>query len=238
MTGAAPWAEKPVAGDLVAERLAAVTERIAGAQRSPGAVKVVAVTKGFGTEAVLAAVAAGIWDVGENYAQELLAKAAGAPAGVRWHFLGELQRNKVARLGPHVALWQGLGRREEANALARHAPGASVLVEVRLGAARGRPGADAGDVDALAGYASDAGLDVRGLMAVAPLGSGPDEARQCFREVARLGRSLGLTELSMGMSSDYELAVSEGATMVRLGRALFGERPRPGSPRPGSAGLR
>jgi len=238
LTGAPLKAGAPLVAELVAERLADVSERISRANPGPGAVKIVAVTKGFGAEAVRAAVGAGIEDIGENYAQELLSKVAGAPRAARWHFLGELQRNKIPRLVPYVTLWHSLSRREEVVALAKRAPGASVLVEVRLEATPGRLGTDAGEVGGLVAYAAAAGLDVRGLMAVAPNRAGPPEARRCFREVAGLGRSLGLRELSMGMSSDFEVAVSEGATMVRLGRVLFGDRPKPGSPRQGSAGLR
>ena len=98
--------------EMVAERLAMVRDRIASAGAAPGSVTVVAVTKGFGSEAVAAQPSrAGLIDIGENYAQEMLRKVEGAPPGVRWHFLGELQRNKLARLAPHVYLWHGLDTR-------------------------------------------------------------------------------------------------------------------------------
>ena len=121
--------------DVVAERFAQVRDRIASAGVSPSSVRVVAVTKGFGSEAVEAAVGAGLLDLGENYAQELLSKASTAPSGVRWHFLGGLQSNKLARLAPHVHLWQGLDSVEGALALARRRPAAAVLVQVRATAA-------------------------------------------------------------------------------------------------------
>lgn len=207
----------------VAERLAQVRERIEEL-RAPGApVRVVAVTKGFGVEAVVAAAAAGLEDIGENYAQEMLGKLAGAPPGLRWHFLGQLQTNKLARLAPHVELWHGLDREAEAVALARCRPGAAVLVEVRADVP-GRPGAGPADVWRVVSAARAAGLDVRGLMTVAPQAS-EREVSQHFRAVASLAHELGLEELSMGMSDDYELAVAAGATIVRLGRALFGPRP-------------
>ncbi len=94
--------------EIVAERLALVRDRIGGAGAAPESVTIVAVTKGFGPEAVAASVRAGLYDIGENYAQEMLRKLDSAPPGVRWHFLGELQRNKLARLAPHVYLWHGL----------------------------------------------------------------------------------------------------------------------------------
>jgi pyridoxal phosphate enzyme (YggS family) len=212
--------------DVVAERLDQVRARIARAGAAPGRVRIVAVTKGFGPAAVEAAVGAGVVDLGENYANELLEKAQSAPTAVRWHFLGELQRNKLARLAPHVHLWHGLADEAQAQALADRRPAAAVLVQVKLNGEERRHGADPSRVPALVGHAAAAGLDVRGLMTVGPRAGGRDHIRSCFRRVAGLARELGLAELSMGMSGDFELAVEEGATIVRLGRALFGERPR------------
>jgi uncharacterized pyridoxal phosphate-containing UPF0001 family protein len=215
---------------LFAERLDEVRQRIARAGGAPGQVTIVAVTKGFGSQAVRAAVAGGITDIGENYAQELLSKASEAPAGVRWHFLGALQRNKLTRLASYVQLWHGLDAEDQARALARRCPGAAVLVQVRQppGGPLPRRGVDSSHVPAVVEAARSAGLDVRGLMALGPLGAGPSEVRGGFREVARLARRLGLRELSMGMSADFELAVAEGATIVRLGQVLFGPRGSPG----------
>lgn len=227
-----------VAPAVVAERLAAVRERMARAGAAPQTVTVVAVTKGFGPEAVVAATAAGLWDLGENYAQELLEKSAGAPAGTRWHFLGEVQRNKLARLAGRVHLWQGVDSAERALALAHRVPAAPVLVEVKVAPGEGRHGVPAAEVPALVETAAGAGLDVRGLMAIGPRGGAAGGARECFRAVAELARRLGLPEVSMGMSNDYEIAVAEGATMVRLGRALFGPRPSLHSPGAGTVKLR
>jgi PLP dependent protein len=211
--------------EVVSERLADVRDRISEAGGHPGLVRVVAVTKGFGADAVTAAVEAGLFDIGENYAQELLSKLGAAPHSVRWHFLGELQRNKLSRLAPHVFLWQGLDSMAEAEALAFRCPGAAVLVEVKLGGGDRRHGVSLAEAPDLVSRAGAAGLDVQGLMTVAPPRAGRDEVRQGFRAVARLARSLGLRELSMGMSGDFELAAAEGATIVRLGRVLFGPRP-------------
>ena len=222
---------------LVAERLALVRERIAGAGAAPGSVTIVAVTKGFGLEAVAAAVRAGVRDIGENYAQEMLGKLDAAPSGVRWHFLGELQRNKLARLAPHVHLWHGLDTEAGADALAKRCPGAAVLVEVKLADNGHRHGVPLAQVPALVSHATDVGLEVKGLMAVGVAQAAPIEVGAGFRGVAALASSLGLSELSMGMSSDFELAVAEGATIVRLGRALFGPRPRADVPRAGVTGL-
>jgi PLP dependent protein len=222
---------------VVAERLALVRERIAKAGAAPGSVTVVAVTKGFGPDAVAAAVKAGVLDIGENYAQEMLRKLGSAPAGVRWHFLGELQRNKLARLAPHVYLWHGLDTTVGADALAKRRPRAAVLVEVKLAGNGHRHGVATEEAPALVSYATDVGLDVRGLMAVAPPRATHEEVKAGFGRVGELARSLGLRQLSMGMSADFELAVAEGATIVRLGRALFGRRPTADVPCAGVAGL-
>jgi uncharacterized pyridoxal phosphate-containing UPF0001 family protein len=221
------------ANDGVAERLHSVRLRIEQAGGDPSAVRVVAVTKGFGPEAVVAALAAGLPDIGENYANELVAKAAlmegdrSLPQPVRWHFLGAIQRNKVARLAPVVGVWQSVSRVEEGARIARFAPGATVLVEVETTGLSGRNGCSPDDVRALVPRLRDAGLDVRGLMTVA--GPGPDATDLAFETVRSLADELGLEERSMGMTDDLEAAVRAGTTMVRIGRALFGERPVKGS---------
>ena len=208
---------------VVAERLEGVRARVASASGGRQ-VRIVAVTKGFGADAVVTAVACGVSDLGENYAQELLAKAPKAPGGVQWHFLGAIQTNKVARLAPVVAAWHALDRRAAVDALARHRPGAEVFVEVNVTGDPAKHGVHPAATPKLVDYSRDRGLDVRGLMAV---GAYADKAgsRAAFARLAGLARKLGLAELSMGMSDDFEEAVAEGATTVRLGRALFGPRP-------------
>ena len=207
----------------VTEAAAAVRARIAGTGRDPEGVRVVAVTKGFGADAVRAAVDAGLVDVGENQAQQLLAKVGdGVPESVRWHFLGPVQRNKVRKLAAHVALWHGIDRPAAGAEVARHQPGASVLVQVNLSGDDRRPGCDWHEAASLVARLREDGLDVRGLMGVASRGDG---AREQFRRLAALRDELGLEELSMGMSGDLEVAVEEGATIVRVGSALFGPRP-------------
>jgi hypothetical protein len=217
------------ASDAVAERLHSVRLRIEQAGGDPSAIRVVAVTKGFGPEAILAARDAGLYDIGENYANELVAKAAevgddpSASSPVRWHFLGAIQRNKVARLAPVVGVWQSLSRVEEGERIARFAPGAAVLVEVDTTGLSRRNGCPPDGVRALVPRLRDAGLDVRGLMTVA--GPSPESASAAFATVRSLADELDLEERSMGMTDDLEAAVGAGTTMVRIGRALFGERP-------------
>ncbi len=204
------------------ERVEELRARIESAGRAADEVAIVAVTKGFGPQVVQAAAEAGLRDCGENYAQELAAKAAlPASAQVRWHFLGPIQRNKVAGLAERVALWQGLDRQAAAAEVARRAPGAAVLVQVNLSGHPRRPGCGWDDAPALVEAGMGLGLDVRGLMGVA----GGEGQRLQFRRLSALASRLGLTELSMGMSGDFEVAVQEGSTMVRIGTALFGARP-------------
>ena len=207
----------------VAARAAEVRRRI-DAVAEGRSVRVVAVTKGFGADAVEAAVAAGLTSVGENYAQELVAKAAAGAGGaaVKWHFIGAVQRNKVARMAPFVSVWQTVDRASVADAIGRHSPGATALVQVNLTGAPQRAGCAWDDVDAVVGAARDAGLTVVGLMGIGP--EGPPQPA-LFRRLARTVADLGLAECSMGMSGDYEIAVAEGSTMVRLGTVLFGPRP-------------
>ncbi|MHB8465250.1 MAG: YggS family pyridoxal phosphate-dependent enzyme [Acidimicrobiales bacterium] len=210
---------------VVAHRLDELRARIARASGGR-AVEIVAVTKGFDASAVDAAVAAGLTSIGENYAQELLAKVAAIAGGPvpRWHFIGALQRNKVAALSPHVALWQTVDRAALADAIARHAPGAEVLVQVNLTGDRRRAGCEWSDAADLVAETRRSGLDVRGLMGVGPDGP-PELSRPAFAALADLAGRLELAELSMGMTSDLDVAVAEGATMVRVGTALFGPRP-------------
>ena len=210
----------------VTAAVAAVRRRIAAAGGTD-AVRLVAVTKGFGGDAVEAAVRAGVTDIGESYAQELVGKAAAVTADdVRWHFIGRLQRNKVRTVAPLVHLWHTIDRASLADEIARRAPGAQVLLQVNV---TGRPqqgGCPPREAPALVGRMRRDGLDVVGLMAIGAAGP-PEGARAGFRQLRRLADDLGVPERSMGMSGDLEVAVEEGATIVRVGRALFGDRPRP-----------
>jgi hypothetical protein len=196
-------------------------------------VRVIGVTKGFGPDAVRAAVDAGLTDLGENYAGELVAKAAAteAEAGagavdssdVGWHFLGAVQRNKVAQLAPLVGVWQSVARVAEGERIARFAPQARVLVQVETTGLPGRNGCAPAATGAVVAQLADLGLRVEGLMTVAAPGEGA--AKEAFETLGRLADGLGLEERSMGMSDDLEAAVAAGSTMVRIGRALFGPRP-------------
>ncbi|MBW3580268.1 MAG: YggS family pyridoxal phosphate-dependent enzyme [Actinobacteria bacterium] len=209
---------------IVSEAVERVRDRIATAGGDPSAVRLVAVTKGFGPGAVAAAVAAGVVDVGESYASELVGKANSAPPGVRWHFVGRLQSNKVKPVASLVELWQSVDRPSLVRRLGERVPGARVLVQVNASGEVTKGGCRPADARDLVAHADDAGLDVRGLMTIGATGD-PEDARPGFRLVRELADRLGLPERSMGMSGDLEVAVQEGSTMVRVGRALFGPRP-------------
>jgi pyridoxal phosphate enzyme (YggS family) len=208
----------------VESRVAAVRQMVTSVGGDPDTLRIVAVTKGFGPDAVRAAVAAGLCDVGENYAQELLAKAPAVPAHARWHFLGPVQRNKVKGLAPLVRTWHAIDRPAAAEAVAAAEPGAEVLVQVNLTGSTGRAGCRPDDVEDVVAFGQKLPLDVSGLMTIGPPGD-LDGSRNCFRWLAAKARQLGLRELSMGMSDDFEVAVEEGATTLRLGRVIFGPRP-------------
>jgi PLP dependent protein len=225
-----------VAFDLAA-RVAEVRERIRAAAPDPDRVTLVAVTKGFGAAVVRDALAAGLADIGESYVQELVAKAdelaaepGRAGAGPRWHAIGRLQRNKVRKAAPHVALWHSVDRLALGAEIARFAPGAAVLVQVNVAGEATKGGCEPAEVPALVAGLVERGLDVRGIMAMAPAGP-PEGARPVFNAARELRDRLGLPEASMGMTDDYEVALSEGATIVRVGRGLFGPRPLEGGAR-------
>ena len=208
----------------VTANLGVVRERIASAGRDPHELVVVAVCKGFGPEAPAAAAAAGLCDVGENYAGELVAHhdaLGGAP--LTWHFLGALQRNKLPRLAPRVGVYESVASRRDAEHVASHAPGARCFVQVDVSRRPGRAGCPPEETPGVVAAAAAAGLAVEGLMCVAS----PDPAAAAaeFAGLRRSADALGLEGCSMGMSGDLEAACRAGATVVRLGTALFGERP-------------
>jgi pyridoxal phosphate enzyme (YggS family) len=211
--------------DTVSARAERVRARITDAGGDLDRVGIVAVTKGFGPDAVVAAVGAGLVEVGENYAQELVGKAAELAGDVqpRWHLIGRLQRNKVRALASLVARWDSVDRSSLGAEIAKRAPGAHVLVQVNVSEEPQKGGCPPDDVAELVGRLVDSGLQVEGLMAVGATGA-PEVARPGFALLRRLADDLDLGVRSMGMSGDLEVAVEEGATEVRVGTALFGPR--------------
>jgi pyridoxal phosphate enzyme (YggS family) len=220
---------------ILAERLAAVRERIAGAcrraGRDPAGVTLVGVTKTVPADRAALAVDLGLTDLGENRPQELWKKAAAVPAA-RWHLIGHLQRNKLERTAPLVALIHSVDSARLLQALdafgRQHGRPVPVLLQVNCSHEPTKGGFDPATLPALADdLASRSGLDVRGLMTMAAYSEDPEDARPTFAELRRLrddlrGRTgLPLPELSMGMSGDFETGIEEGATLVRIGTTLF-----------------
>ena len=237
MAGAAQG-ETEIAG--LGERLAAVRARVAAAAeragRDPRAVRLVAATKTVEPARVAEIVALGVRELGENKVQEAAAKAALLPGDVRWHLIGHLQTNKAARAAATFDVVQSVDSERVAEALSARRPEAmaplDVLVEVELTGNPGHTGlAPAQLAEMAAAVARLPRLRLCGLMTMAPLVDDPQAARPTFVRLRglrdeleqQLGRAL--PELSMGMTNDFEVAVEEGATIVRLGRVLFGERP-------------
>jgi PLP dependent protein len=208
----------------VAARLHVVRERISAAGGTE--VRVLAVTKTFSLAEVNAAVAAGCDGIGENYAQEVRAKLAGVERAYSVHFIGQLQSNKIRMLAGLVDVFETVDRPSVIDELAKRVPGAHVLVQIAPDVATDvKGGCVIADAPAIVDLARSRGLVVDGVMTVGPTSGGPEAARPGFRAVRALADRLGLATVSMGMTDDLEVAVQEGSTQVRVGSALFGERP-------------
>jgi pyridoxal phosphate enzyme (YggS family) len=226
--------------DVLAGRVAEVRERIERARDRAGRsapVTLVAVTKTHPADVVRAAILAGVADVGENRVQELEQKVPEVGrAAVRWHLIGHLQRNKVAKALPLFDLLHSLDSLRLAQALSDAAvkSGATVraLVEVNSAGEETKGGVPAAEaVDVVGRMAELPGLELLGMMTMAPFTDDQDVVRRAFRatrelceEAARQVAGFTGHELSMGMSNDFEIAVEEGATLVRVGSSIFGER--------------
>jgi len=226
--------------DDIAAGLARVRVRIADAERAagraPGSVRLVAVSKRMTVDDVRAALAAGQLDLGESYGQELRDKRqalAAEPVPPRWHFIGPLQANKVKYVAGHVALVHAVDSRELLDELERRGVAQACLVQVNVaGEAQKRGVAPAALPTLLDHVATLAHVRCEGLMTVPPLADDAAAAGPHFaalralrdREAARARPGVDLRELSMGMSHDLEVAVAEGATLVRVGTAIFGSR--------------
>lgn len=222
----------------IAERVGAVRDRVAAAarraSRSPDEITLVAVTKSFSADVVVAALDAGVADIGENRAQELKEKAIAVPRDVRWHFIGHLQTNKARQVVGIAALIHSVDRYGLAEEVGRRARSASraqdVLIEVNISGERTKHGVEPAQAVALAERVADVEpIRVRGLMGMAPFAEDPEASRAYFADLRDLGERLrsvlpDATELSMGMTRDFEVAIEEGATLIRVGEAIFGPR--------------
>ena len=206
----------------VALRVQQIREEVARASSRP--VAIIAVTKTFGHDAIRAAVSAQCDAVGENYAQEVLAKVEESPVGLPIHFIGAIQSNKVRQLAPYISLWQGVDRESVISEIGKRAPGAEILLQVNTTNEDSKSGVRPNDVESLLGAGVTAGLIVRGLMTIGPTSGDLGDAEKAFLSLRSLADSLHLPECSMGMSDDYRVAVACGSTMIRIGSRLFGPR--------------
>jgi len=225
----------------VAENLLKIQERIRTAAerrgRDPRSVRLVAVSKTQPVEAIIAASGAGQRIFGENYVQELLDKAGKVPETAEWHFIGSLQSNKVKYIAGLVTLIHSVDRislaREIDRQWQRTGKVCDILLQVNISGEETKSGTTTAGVIELAREAAALPhLRIRGLMTMPPFFDEPERARPYFRELRRLAGvimaedipGVSMDELSMGMSGDFEVAVEEGATLVRVGSAIFGER--------------
>jgi pyridoxal phosphate enzyme (YggS family) len=222
----------------LADNLARVRERAGRAAvrsgRNADAVTLVAVTKGRDASAVQALWDLGQHDFGENRVQEALPKIAAGPETARWHLIGHLQENKINKILPRVFMIQSVDSLDLAAALAARAERSGrklpVLLEVKTSPEPTKHGFALEAMDEAApAVAALAALELRGFMTLAPLAAPEADTRQAFRALARVGAKLerwvvGPPILSMGMSDDFEIAIEEGSTLVRVGRALWDER--------------
>ena len=204
----------------VRERVAEARERIARAARRAGRsgddVELLAAVKYVPLGELGALAEAGIRTVGENRAQELVAKAAAYPGAFTWDFIGHLQSRKVKELAPHVRYIHSVASDSALAQLARHP--AKVLIEVNVAGEASKSGIAPAELPAFLARAS---VPVVGLMTMPPAAASPDESRRHFAALRELAAAHGLPQLSMGTSQDYEVAVEEGATIVRLGSSLY-----------------
>lgn len=219
----------------IAQRVAAVRARIETAchrcGRSPEQVTLIAVTKGFPPTAVREAYAAGLRHFGENRVQEASEKLPGLTglrADVTWHMIGHLQTNKVKTALNLFDIIHSVDSFHLAEAISRRAPHAvPAFLEVNVASEPSKYGFSLQELpDEFGRISRLPNLQVLGLMTVAPIAPDPEQVRPVFRRLREAAHSLGLSQLSMGMTDDFEVAIEEGATHVRIGRAIFGERPQ------------
>jgi pyridoxal phosphate enzyme (YggS family) len=207
-----------------------IGEAVARSGRKRSDVTLVAIGKSQPTSVLLAAYDLGHRVFGENRAQELAAKASELPNDIEWHFVGHLQRNKIRHVRPIVKLLHSVDSVQLGPEWLKGPDLAPpVLVEVNIGAEPQKPGVPVPEVARVVDTLVELGVDVRGLMAVPPLTEDPETVRSFFRDLRRLRDRIAdtrptVTELSMGMSHDFEVAIEEGSTMIRVGQAIFGPR--------------
>lgn len=215
---------------MVAARLSEVRRRLAVAAdragRDPADVTLVAVSKTVGPAEIAEAYDAGHRDFGENRSGELAAKAAFLPDDINWHFVGALQSRKAKEVAPYASVVHSVDRESLLRAWSRTDGRARLLLQLNLAHEAQKHGADAEAAAEIIGAADSLGLTISGLMLMPPLVEDPEDNRRWFRRLHEIREQLhpdwpALRELSMGMTDDFEVAVEEGATLIRVGRAIF-----------------
>ena len=192
--------------------------------KSGGNAILLPVTKGFGVREVEAVLEVGLTKVGESYAQELLEKAKNITDNrVDWHMIGRIQRNKVKKLSETVDLWHSVDRKELIAEISKYKTDSKILIQVDMNERYQQGGCSPENVPGLIEFASDKGVNVEGLMTIG-VDQDVETTRNIFAELAKLSKKMGLKEISMGMSNDFEIAIDYGATILRVGRSIFGER--------------
>jgi len=224
----------------IAQRLAELKARIAESeflhQRPKDSVILLAASKGQAVASILTAYEAGVRHFGENYVQEALEKIPKCPDDIIWHFIGPIQSNKTRKIAEHFAWVHSVDDEKIAQRLndqrPQHLSPLQICLEININAEQSKFGTDADKIKELAAYCRQLpNLNLRGLMTIPAPNQSPETTRQAFHQLAHLQQQLNssrinLDTLSMGMSDDFELAIAEGATIVRIGTALFGARSR------------
>ncbi len=192
--------------------------------RSDGNAILLPVTKGFGVREVQAMLEVGLTKIGESYAQEILEKTEMITDNrIAWHMIGRVQRNKVGKLSETVDLWHSVDRKELITEISRYKKNSKILIQVDMNDRYQQGGCSPENVPDLIEFASNKGIDVKGLMTIG-VDQDVNATKNAFAGVAKLSEKVGLTEISMGMSNDFEIAIDYGATILRVGRSIFGER--------------
>ncbi len=213
--------------ETIVERVAAAADRVG---RSSDEITIVAVSKSMGVKEILSVYDRGHRDFGENRAQEMAEKAVLLPADIRWHFIGSLQTNKARLIRANTYLLHSMDRDSLASSWLK-GPGlpSPVLVQVNVGLEPQKSGIEPGETAGFVSYLTHLGLQVIGLMAIPPAPERAEQSRPFFAALRDLrddiqSENKAVSHLSMGMTDDFEVAIEEGSSMIRVGRAIFGPR--------------
>ncbi len=213
----------PPTANEIAQSFIKIKERIRQAGRDLDSLTIVGVTKGFDAHTVQLALQAGIENFGENYSSEFVNKAKLVTGAATWHFIGTIQRRNILSMAKYVSLWHSIARIEEAAGIADLAPGAEGLVQLDLAKLPNRNGVKISDLSRFMDLISKIDISIRGFMCMG-VPNDVSRTREIFIKAHEISQDFGLSDLSMGMSDDLEVALECGSTIVRIGSALLGQR--------------